>query len=363
MIFVLRIIRILCVMVSSVSVAVLVGVGSVFFEVPIISVRTWLRDQLELYLYLWGVLWVCVVIICNWIYALTEQKLQDTGQFYQKIIAIVWVLCFLVGYTWSTGSAIFLSLGRENMLASHTTVYSIPLWLVIINTASYNALYWQLNHMLNIRKSIAYRLSVRTQTDTCVEQPFDVWMGLAMFIASVLLPLGMMWIVQYGYIANTGMNVIYVLIIALSTMIGMGIWGFVRGLHSISAMMWMGMHGVIFAITLLLFVPQLPNIAHCVEQRTLSVDNQASLSFCVTLSHYWFDKWLSTIFAFIAIFGAALLASYSVDIKKLGWQSHELQYQNLAFIFTISAILILIESVMLIGIPLMMDILAIHSVQ
>ena len=38
MLFVLRIIRILCVMVSSVSVAVLVGVGSIFFDVPIISV-------------------------------------------------------------------------------------------------------------------------------------------------------------------------------------------------------------------------------------------------------------------------------------------------------------------------------------
>jgi hypothetical protein len=138
--------------------------------------------------------------------------------------------------------------------------------------------------------------------------------------------------------------------------------GLVRGLQSMSAIMWMGMHNLIFAITLLMLVPQLPNISQCVAQSMTRQDDIFTVTAaCVSLSQFWFDKWLTTIFAFIAIFGAALLASYSVDIKKLGWKSHELQYQNLAFVFSLSAIIILVESVILLGIPLMNDILSVKS--
>lgn len=308
------------------------------------------------------VLWViCTVGVC-WGYAATERAINDYSQRYQTGVSLVLLVLFGGGYIVSTGVAMFFFAGDHQKIAQNGSMLNIPLLIVIVNTASFNAIYWQFNHLLNLRKGIAYRLSGNPFPTQCVERPFDVWMGLATCICSLGIPLLVMSGIAHIPLSTAIIDIVYVLLITLTTIVSMIVLGLVRGLHSITAIMWMGMHNLIFSITILLIVPQLPDVEQCIKHSMRGHDDVRTITaLCVDLSQFWLDKWLTTIFAFIAIFGAALLASYSVDIKKLGWESHELQYQNLALVFTLSAIIILIESVILLGIPLMNTILAVKS--
>lgn len=356
--YVLQFLRIMCLLGCSGCVIASFGVVilPIFQPMQLSPLLIW-RNSIE-HSFQFFILWVIGIVGCCWGYAITERLLHDQQRWYQIGVSLVLLVLFVGWYVVATGIAMFFLTAVEQ----EPLVLNISLLLVIVNTASFNAIYWQFNHLLNLWKGIAYRLSGNPVPEHCVERPFDVWMGLAMFLCSSGIPLLMIWGVSQMYLATAVADMVSVLIITITTIVVMILLGLVRGLQSMSAIMWMGMHNLIFAITLLMLVPQLPNISQCVAQSMIRQDDIFTVTAaCVSLSQFWFDKWLTTIFAFIAIFGAALLASYSVDIKKLGWKSHELQYQNLAFVFSLSAIIILVESVILLGIPLMNDILSVKS--
>lgn len=299
-----------------------------------------------------------VLLVERWLYVqhLKTHKLPERS--WQMAITVFWLLVFAAAYV-----------GAMLGLIAEVPVYAmdaiVPLrgepWVaVMLNVALFSGFYWHLNHLLNLRKRIAYRTEGKYDPDASVERPFDVAMGLAMFAISIVIHILAKMLDRWIHLPPLAYQTALVFVATAAPMVGMFLLGFIRGLQSMTSIMWMGMHALLLSVVVFLFFPAFPDIHSCLLRNGLQMSENERRIACYAMSQFWFDKWLTTSFAFLAVFGAALLGSYSVDIRRLGWRSNERQYSNLAFLFSMSAIVILLESVCLLGIPLLADLLATH---